>query len=134
MKDSNKNIKKQNAPKFKFSPYWIYGAVFIALIAFQFLNSGSLASKSISSNKFSEVLNDNDIERIVIVNGTLAEIYIKPEELKSEKYKEQTNSSFYRAGSPIFEYDFGDRQNFENEINKAKEENNLDFDPLFFFK
>jgi len=128
MKDSNKNIKKQNAPKFKFSPYWIYGAVFIALIAFQFLNSGSLASKSISSNKFSEVLNDNDIERIVIVNGTLAEIYIKPEELKSEKYKEQTNSSFYRAGSPIFEYDFGDRQNFENEINKAKEENNLDFD------
>ena len=129
MSDSNKkNNKKPNVPKFKFSPYWIYGAVFLALIAFNFLNSGSLVSKSISSNKFTEILKDNEIKKIAIVNGTVAQIYIKDEILKKEAYKDQRNSSFYRPGSPIFEYDFGDRQNFENKINAAKAENNLDLD------
>ena len=129
MSDSNKkNNKKPNVPKFKFSPYWIYGAVFLALIAFNFLNSGSLVSKSISSNKFTEILKDNEIKKIAIVNGTVAQIYIKDEILKKEAYKDQRNSSFYRPGSPIFEYDFGDRQNFENKINAAKAENDLDLD------
>jgi len=54
MSDSNKD-KKSNIPKFKFSSYWIYGAVFIAIIAVQFFNSGDLASKSISKNKFEEI-------------------------------------------------------------------------------
>jgi AFG3 family protein len=129
MKDStNKDNKKPNVPKFKFSSYWIYGAIFIALIAFQFLNSGSLASKSISSNKFYEVLKENDIQKIVIVNGSVAEVYIKPDALKSQAYQEYTNTTFYRPGSPVFEYNFGDLGNFEDEIKKAKEENELDFD------
>ena len=51
MNNTNKD-NKTNMPKFKFSSYWIYGAIFIAIIAFQFLNSGDLASKSISKNKF----------------------------------------------------------------------------------
>ena len=127
MKEVNKN-KKPNMPKLKFSPYWIYGIIFIGLLIFQFLNSGSLGAKGISSNKFSEVLKENHIDRIIIVNGTVAEIYIKPDLLKTADYKEFQNSAFYRAGAPIFEYDFGDRQNFENQINEAKKEYDLTFD------
>ena len=57
MSESNKD-NKSNLPKFKFNSYWIYGAIFIAIIAFQFFNSGDLASKTISKNKFEEILND----------------------------------------------------------------------------
>ena len=56
MSDKNKN-STPNVPKFKFNMYWIYGAIFIALIVFQFLNSDALASKSLSKNKFEEILN-----------------------------------------------------------------------------
>ena len=45
MKDSNKE-NKPKVPKLKFSSYWIYGGVFLLLIAFQFFNSGSLDSKT----------------------------------------------------------------------------------------
>ena len=51
MSDSNKD-NKSNLPKFKFNSYWIYGAIFIIIIAVQFFSSGDLASKSISKNKF----------------------------------------------------------------------------------
>ncbi len=53
MSDSNKS---PNTPKLKFSPYWIYGAIIIAIIAFNFLNSGGMASKKISKNEFFEIL------------------------------------------------------------------------------
>ena len=80
MSDSNKE-KKSNIPKFKFSSYWIYGAIFIALIAVQFFNSGDLASKSISKNRFEEILKDNDIKEIVVVNKDIAQIYLTKEAL-----------------------------------------------------
>ena len=47
--NSNKE-NKPNAPKLKFNTYWIYGAIIIALIAFQFFNSGTLATKKLSKN------------------------------------------------------------------------------------
>ncbi|MDA9245451.1 ATP-dependent zinc metalloprotease FtsH [Polaribacter sp.] len=127
MSDSNKE-NKPKSPKAKFSSYWIYGAVFIALIIFQFLNSDALASKSLSKNKFEEILNDNEIEKILVVNNTTAQIYLTEEALAKSKYKDFKKGTFYRPGSPIFEYNFGDQQNFENEVSKAKDKNNLSVD------
>ena len=124
MNNTNKD-NKTNMPKFKFSSYWIYGAIFIAIIAFQFLNSGDLASKSISKNKFDEILNDNDIQKITVLNKDVAQIYLTKEALEKEKHKKYTTSAFYRPGSPVYEYNFGDQQNFENQVYKAKEDNNL---------
>ncbi|MDB9886935.1 ATP-dependent zinc metalloprotease FtsH [Polaribacter sp.] len=127
MSDSNKE-NKPKSPKAKFSSYWIYGAVFIALIIFQFLNSDALASKSLSKNKFEEILNDNEIEKILVINNTTAQIYLTEEALAKSKYKDFKKGTFYRPGSPIFEYNFGDQQNFENEVSKAKDKNNLSVD------
>jgi ATP-dependent metalloprotease FtsH len=124
MSDSNKE-KKSNLPKFKFSSYWIYGAVFIAIIAFQFFNSGDLASKSISKNKFEEILQDNDIEEIVIVNKDVAQIYLTAEALKKGTHAKHTSSSFYRPGSPVYEYNFGDLRTFEENVAILKKEKDL---------
>jgi AFG3 family protein len=71
MSNSNKD-KKSNMPKFKFNSYWIYGAVILAIFAIQFFSSGDLASKSISKNKFDEILQDNDIKKIVVINRDVA--------------------------------------------------------------
>ncbi len=124
----NKKQNKANKPKFKINFYWIYGAIFIALIGFQFLNSGDLASKTLSKNKFDEILRENDISKITVVNNSTAQIFIKEDAIKKERYKKQVKSAFYRKGSPIFEYNFGDQQNFENQLEKAKTTHKLDFD------
>jgi len=124
MSDKNKDKdNKSNLPKLKFSSYWIYGVVLIAIIAVQFFSSGDLASKSISKNKFDEILRDNDIKKIVVLNKDVAQVYLTEDALKKSKHKEFTNSTFYRPGSAVYEYNFGDQSNFEENINKAKEEN-----------
>ena len=126
MSDSNKN--KTNMPKFKFNFYWVYGAIFVLLIGFQFFTSGDLSSRSISTNKFSEILKSNDIKEIVIVNRSSAQIYLTSDALKKDSYKKYTKSSFFSKNAAIFSYDFGDLQNFENQLSKAKVENDLTFD------
>ena len=122
MSDSNKDTKN-NTPKFKFSSYWLYGAVIIAIIAIQFFNSGDLASNTISKNKFEVFLKDNDIKEVFIINKDIAQIYLTKEALTKEVHKKATSSAFYRPGSPVYEYNFGDLKNFEDSISKAKEEN-----------
>jgi cell division protease FtsH len=125
MSDSNKK-NKTNIPKFNF--YWVYGAIFVLIIAFQFLNSGETSSRNITTNKFSQVLSSNDIKEIVIVNRSSAQIYLTEEALKKEAYKKFDKKSVFGQKAPIFSYDFGDLQNFENQLATAKQTNNLDFD------
>ena len=127
MSDSKKD-NNSNMPKFKFNAYWIYAAIFILIIAVQFFSSGDLASKNISRNEFNEILKENDIKKIVVVNNNVAQIYIKDEAAKKERYKKMVSSTFYSRGSSLFEYDFGDLQNFEDSIEKTRAEKDLNFD------
>ena len=131
-KDNNKEKDNNNNPlkqfNFKFNFYWIYGIIFALLIGYQLLNSTELTSNKLSQNEFKTILADNDIEKIVIVNSDIAQLTIKPEALDKEKYKKGKNQSFLNQGSPIYIYDFGDLQNFENELKNAKSEYELDFD------
>jgi AFG3 family protein len=121
MSDSNKDTKN-NTPKFKLSSYWLYGAVIIAIIAIQFFNSGDMASNTISKNKFEVFLKENDIKEVFIINKDIAQIYLTQEALKKEVHKKATSSAFYRPGSPVYEYNFGDLKNFEDSISRAKDE------------
>ena len=127
MSDTDKQ-NKSNMPKFKFNSYWIYGAIFLVLIGIQFFSSGDLASKNISKNEFYKILNENDIAKILVVNKNLAHIFIKKESLQKEPYKKLKNSAFYREGSSLYEYNFGDLQNFENNVERARIDKDLDFD------
>jgi len=119
---NNKNIK---TPKFNF--YWIYGIIFALVIGYQFLNSGNMSSKNLSQNEFKTILKENDIEKIIIVNRSIANIYIKNEALEKEKHK-KNKSSLYSVNSPMYTYSFGDLQNFEKELSAEKQAFELDFD------
>ena len=119
---NNKNIK---APKFNF--YWIYGILLVLFIGYQILNSESLSTKNLSQNEFKTILTDNDIDKIIIVNRDIANIYIKNEALEKETHK-KNKGSLYSANAPMYYYDFGDLQNFEKELSEQKELNSLDFD------
>ena len=127
MSDSKKD-SNSNMPKFKFNAYWIYGAIILLVIISSIFNSGDLATKSISKNEFNEVLKDNDISKIIILNNSVAQIFIKTEALKKEKYSKLQNSTFYTKGASLYEYNIGNLENFEKNLEKSKVENGLTFD------
>ncbi|MBS9774016.1 MAG: ATP-dependent zinc metalloprotease FtsH [Tenacibaculum sp.] len=120
--------KKKKKSKFSFNSYWIYAPILLFFIGTQLFNLSGLTSQRITKNEFLEILEDNDIKKIVIENNNLALIYLKNEALKKNKYKEITNSTLHKAGVHAYEYNFGDLQNFENETDSIKKEKHLDFD------
>ena len=125
-KDNNNPFKQFN---FKFNFYWIYGIIFALLIGYQLLNSADLASNKLTQNEFKEILNENDIDKILIVNGDIAQLTIKSEALNTkDKYKKYKNPSVFGQTTPVYIYDFGDLQNFEQNLETAKGEFGLDFD------
>ena len=125
-KDNNSPFKQFN---FKFNFYWIYGIIFALLIGYQLLNSSDLASNKLTQNEFNEILNDNDIDKILIVNGDIAQLTIKSEALNTkDKYNKYKNPSVFGQTTPVYIYDFGDLQNFEKTLESSKSEFGLDFD------
>jgi len=129
-KNKKKNTLKESSFKPKFNFYWVYGGLFLLFLIFQNFNSGNLAQKEITQNKFEEILQSNDISKIVIVNGNVAQLYIKEAALDKEVYKKVRNSSFFNKRGPVFEYNFGDLQNFEKKLEAIKTSHNLEFDKL----
>ena len=120
--------KKKNTPKFTFNSFWIYIPILIILLGLSFFNSGNLGSRNISKNKFNEILKANDIDKIIVENNNIAQIFLKKEAKEKENHKKLTESPFYSKGSPLYTYNFGNQENFEKEISTEKSKYNLDFD------
>ncbi len=76
------NLRKK--PKFNF--YWIYGILAIIFIAMQFTSGSSFSEeeRTITWSQLTKIFIKNDIEKIVIVNKEMAEVYIKNKSVASD--------------------------------------------------
>ncbi len=120
--------KKKNTPKFAFNSFWLYIPILVILLGLSFFNSSNLGSKKLSENEFNEILKKGDVSKILVYNKSFAEVFIKDEFLNKEPHKKLSASPFFRKGDPLYTYNFGDLQNFEKELQKAKETYSLNFD------
>lgn len=114
-------ITGQKPGKPNFNIYWVYGAILIGVILIQFFATGS-AAKEISWRKFrDEILVKGDVEKIIIVNGKMAEIYIKPDKLKEEAYKDvRGNGTAFSGTGPQYFINIVSSESFEKRIEEAQ--------------
>lgn len=125
MAKGNKNLNK----KPKLNPYWIYGMVIAAFIAIQLFSGGFGGKETITTTpaQFIEYLKKGDVKKIEIVNKREARVYLTKEaqdESIHEKSKPQ-NILPSMTASPNYKFEFGDLQNFENEITTTIRDNDL---------
>lgn len=124
-KENNTGPKKP-----KFNTWWIYGVIAILLIGFQFFGSGNFANtKKASTSELQEYLRNGDIRKILVITNTRqAKIFLTEEALNKEVHKDVSDQPFSltATATPQYVVNYGDQQNFENEINDIKKENNLD--------
>ena len=124
-KDNNTNPKKP-----KFSSWWIYGLIAVFLIGFQFMGGGNFAStKKTTTSELQEYLRNGDIEKILIITNTnQAKVFLSDEALAKDVHKDVSEKPFIPSTGAVPQYvlDYGDLQNFENEIKNLKKEYNLD--------
>ncbi|MFT7497685.1 MAG: ATP-dependent metalloprotease FtsH [Porticoccaceae bacterium] len=127
---TKENKNKKELGKFpKFNSYWIYAIILAILLGFQFIKGVSNITDDLSKNDFKTMLMDNDIKDIIIVNQDVAHITLKEDVLQKNRYKDIGKPSLLKdANAPHYIYDFGDLQNFEDELSSKKSELDLDFD------
>ena len=111
------NNNKNNKPKKKFNFLWIYGilaAVFIGSTIF----GGPKSATEIDKGKLITLLRDKDVEKIDLVNGEIAEIYLNEDGLN--KYFPNDKSGGFNP-SPNYTLRIGSVERFEQDIEEAQE-------------
>lgn len=116
MEQKPKNTKKP--PSRGFNPSWLYIFMFIFLFGLYFSNTGT-GPKEISYLEFEQnMLSEHDVERIVVVNKEIAEIYIKKEKLNEDKYHDVASDTLLGASNPQYLIKIGSLENFENKLDR----------------
>ena len=116
---------KGKIPKFNF--YWIYAILALIFLGIQFMDFGT-ESKKTDWKDLKQMLIDKDIQKIVLVNKETAEIYIKPDELKKEKYKDVAKSSNFGQNTPQFYYNVASPDIFIQQVQDVQKGN---ADPVY---
>jgi len=117
---SDKN--KQKLPSGGYGVSWTYIFLLALLILFSiFLNPG-ISSKEIGWLAFEQtMLSQNDVEKIVVLNKEVAQIYIKKERLEDAKYSNIINNMPNSKIGPHYSMRIGSIESFENKLEKAQE-------------
>ncbi|WP_346855353.1 ATP-dependent zinc metalloprotease FtsH [uncultured Draconibacterium sp.] len=113
--------KKGDGKAPKFNAYWIYGIIAIVFLVVQLYVSNSRGPVETRWDNILNMLASNDIERIVVVNEEVAQIYIKKDRLKNYEPEFEGNFSKPAEIGPHFSYNIGPVENFANDLNNAQE-------------
>ncbi|NOX87003.1 MAG: ATP-dependent zinc metalloprotease FtsH [Chlorobi bacterium] len=108
-----------NKPKFNF--YWIYGMLAVLFIIATFINWGT-TPKNVDWGSLKEMLQSGDVDKIVVVNKEFAEIYIKPDRLNKEKYKDASKNKGVGSAGPQYIYTVGSVDGFKEDVNEAQKD------------
>ncbi len=122
------NNKKPEIKKPKFNQNWIFGAIIIVFLGLMLSGGGSWSQpKKITQTQFEEYMQNGDIDNIILVNGKMVKVYLTSNAKSKEAHSNKKGSSIFPAnpGDASYQFEIGDRQNFENSFNQIKERNNL---------
>ena len=121
-----KNKKPQN--KNSFNQYWIYGGVIFILLLINFSgSSGYQDTISTTPSKFFEFVKDGDVEKIEIINKREVKVYLTNDAELKDIHRNTVRQTFLPISSKNANYtfEFGDLQNFENNLANISKENEL---------
>jgi cell division protease FtsH len=117
---SNFGSMKPNMTKApKINPYWIYGVIIIIFLAIQWFTMGAGPTKTTWIEVKTTMFKDQDILKIVVVNGKDAQIYLKDTSI--EKYKSKMESGFNVPSKtgPHFHFAIGSFDSFKEDVKEA---------------
>lgn len=120
---SNPSGKKQTKPPFGgYGMSWFYVTITALFLFFYIFFNPTSNLKKIGWKEFnSNMLSQQDVEKIVIVNKQVAEIYIKSDRLEDPKYEAIKKNKIGLNTGPQYTIQIGSVDSFENKLEKAQE-------------
>jgi len=106
----DKNLKP------KFNSNWIFAILAVSFIAINLFYGGKTTPKA-QTRDLKEMIANKDIEKIVVVNKEIAEIFLKKEAVESGRYPEIPKNNGGKMGfglpKPHYSYNIGDIATFQ---------------------
>ncbi len=114
---------KEDAGKKKKRPlFWFYLLLFSILLISFLTNTGNKIPE-ISWLEFErDMLNQNQVEKIEVVNQSVALIYIKPEKISDSQTKSLQDRLYGSAPRPQYSIRLGSLESFERKLDEAQKE------------
>ena len=117
-------MKKKNNRTQNFNFYWIYAGIALIFIALQFVNTVSSPLKKINKQKFlTEMLVENEVEKVTIVNNEYVEVHLKKSAIEKEKHKAVNTNSSRLGNRPHYYFNITSGEQFENDLKDFYEKN-----------
>ena len=115
--------KKEEPKKIKFNFYWIYAIIAVLFFGVQILNINTISETSWQEfNR--KMLQNKEVEKIVVVNRDIAQIYIKKEFIKRDKHKDVSKKSFGNTinEGPHYFFQISSPDNLEEKLKEAQKD------------
>ena len=88
---------------FRFNPYWIYGALFLILMAMLFLPKN--AGKTTNWKEVRDMIIQGDVKKIVIVNDRIVEVFLTPDAIQQKKYGVRKSKDYLGGVEPNYSFE-----------------------------
>jgi cell division protease FtsH len=126
--------KKEKTPNKKptLSSYWLYGLIAAFFISMSYFNNsdGLSNDQQINISTFERFLNEDEVERVLVINKNLAQVTIKDDALQTSKHKKARTKDFFGRSSssgPHYQFEVGYLEIFQGKLENAKS-NGVEFD------
>jgi cell division protease FtsH len=119
--NSNPNDNRKSGGGFRFNPYWIYGILFLVMIVLTFYPRN--AGQASNWNDVRQMILQEDVEKLVMINEHVVEVYLTPTAAQKEQYKKKGNKRDDLLGSrpPDFQFEV-EKGYFNDELKTLKAE------------
>jgi cell division protease FtsH len=120
--EPQKPVRNDKNPRSWFSSSWFFVILLLTFIVINVLFSGKYTQKA-DQRQIEQMVMNHDIEKVVVVNEEQAEIYIKPDSLKSGRYPEFENKRSFglQPPKPQFYHTFGTVELFQEFFTAAQD-------------
>lgn len=123
---NNYNKGSEKSPKKgpKFNIYWVYAFIGIALLAMNLFDFKNHTKELSGFKEFQQrLLHTGDVDKLVVVNKKVVEVYIKKDRLTDPRYEEVSKSRFGAQNpGPHYQFTIGSVESFQKELDKAQEQ------------
>lgn len=103
--------------------YWVYGIIIMVLVVIQLtMFNSSSSNREISYQMFSdELVPQGLVERVVIVNNDMVEVYLTPKAVQMEKYRKYaTHTNFMGESTANMQFKIVSAEKFEEYLKDKK--------------
>jgi AFG3 family protein len=114
MSQDNKNQERKPG-RFGFNSYWIYGSIILGLIIFNLTFLNEIGSEKINFQRFEQLVENGDVERLEVINKKDARVFIKESRLKKPEFK-NVDGGTYSKTKPQFIFNIGPPESFDDKI------------------